>query len=207
MSRSNSSKAFSPFKVKEAEQRKVRLRKKTKYRPDVLDGDGEEGIEALLLKFGDELAKRGDERRLRLEFMEGAKKRGRRGEGEKMIDQQQRDRYDFFYQLQLLAVAALRIAVEKKIKDKARKEDHEFAADGGHRLPCNDPFIHPHISCMPRQRQKRRQRRFSSSREVSGALERRRVKTAMLLTFRRTGLVVWYCSLMKDDDINLHHQQ
>jgi hypothetical protein len=38
--------------------------------PEVRDGDGEEGIEVvLLLKFGDELAKRGDERRLRLEFI------------------------------------------------------------------------------------------------------------------------------------------
>jgi len=43
---------------------------------EVRDGDGEEGIEVLLLKFGDELAKRGDERRLRLEFMGGAKKVG-----------------------------------------------------------------------------------------------------------------------------------
>ena len=43
--------------------------KNTEYRPEVRDGDGEEGIEVLLLKFGDELAKRGDERRLRLEFM------------------------------------------------------------------------------------------------------------------------------------------
>jgi len=43
---------------------------------EVRDGDGEEGIEVLLLKFGDELAKRGDERRLLLEFMGGAKKVG-----------------------------------------------------------------------------------------------------------------------------------
>ena len=48
----------------------------SEYRPEVRDGDGEEGIEVLLLKFGDELAKRGDERRLRLEFMGGAKKVG-----------------------------------------------------------------------------------------------------------------------------------
>lgn len=50
----------------------------TKYRPEVRDGEGEEGIEVLLLKFGDELAKRGDERRLRLEFMEGGEKAGER---------------------------------------------------------------------------------------------------------------------------------
>ena len=31
--------------------------KNTEYRPEVRDGDGEEGIEVLLLKFGDELAK------------------------------------------------------------------------------------------------------------------------------------------------------
>lgn len=39
----------------------------------VRDGDGEEETETevLLLKFGDELAKRGEERRLLLEFMEG----------------------------------------------------------------------------------------------------------------------------------------
>lgn len=36
----------------------------------VRDGDGEEETEALLLKFGDELAKRGEERRLLLEFMD-----------------------------------------------------------------------------------------------------------------------------------------
>ena len=48
----------------------------SEYRPEVRDGDGEEGIEVLLLKFGDELAKRGDERRLLLEFMGGAKKVG-----------------------------------------------------------------------------------------------------------------------------------
>lgn len=35
------------------------------------DGDGEEETDVLLLKFGDELAKRGEERRLLLEFMEG----------------------------------------------------------------------------------------------------------------------------------------
>ena len=46
--------------------------KNTEYRPEVRDGDGEEGIEVLLLKFGDELAKRGDERRLLLEFMGGS---------------------------------------------------------------------------------------------------------------------------------------
>lgn len=45
---------------------------------EVRDGEGEEGIEVLLLKFGDELAKRGDERRLRLEFMEGGEKAGER---------------------------------------------------------------------------------------------------------------------------------
>lgn len=33
------------------------------------EGDEEEGMEVVLLKFGDELAKRGEERRLRLEFM------------------------------------------------------------------------------------------------------------------------------------------
>lgn len=35
------------------------------------DGGGEEEMDVLLLKFGDELAKSGDERRLLLEFMEG----------------------------------------------------------------------------------------------------------------------------------------
>lgn len=40
------------------------------YIPVVRDGDGEEETEALLLKFGDELAKRGEERRLLLEFMD-----------------------------------------------------------------------------------------------------------------------------------------
>jgi hypothetical protein len=37
--------------------------------PEVRDGHGEEGTEVVLLKFGDELGKRGDERRLRLEFI------------------------------------------------------------------------------------------------------------------------------------------
>lgn len=42
------------------------------------EGDEEEGMEVVLLKFGDELAKRGEERRLRLEFM-GASEDPRHG--------------------------------------------------------------------------------------------------------------------------------
>lgn len=45
------------------------------------DGDGEEEMEVLLLKFGDELAKRGDERRLLLEFMEGGRDPGQANKG------------------------------------------------------------------------------------------------------------------------------
>lgn len=52
-------------------QKAKQKKKKTRRPPEVREGEGEEGIQVLLLlKFGDELAKRGDERRLRLEFME-----------------------------------------------------------------------------------------------------------------------------------------
>jgi hypothetical protein len=44
------------------------------YVPEVREGDGEE---AAPLKFGEEVGKRGDERRLRLEFMEGSQDPGR----------------------------------------------------------------------------------------------------------------------------------
>jgi hypothetical protein len=44
--------------------------------PKVRDGHGEEGTEVALLKFGDELGKRGDERRLRLEFISAWRWRG-----------------------------------------------------------------------------------------------------------------------------------
>lgn len=47
----------------------------------VRDGDGEEETDVLLLKFGDELAKRGDERRLLLEFMEGGRDLGQDNRG------------------------------------------------------------------------------------------------------------------------------
>jgi len=47
----------------------------------VRDGDGEEDTDVLLLKFGDELAKRGDERRLLLEFMEGGRDLGQDNKG------------------------------------------------------------------------------------------------------------------------------
>lgn len=47
----------------------------------VRDGDGEEETDVLLLKFGEELAKRGDERRLLLEFMEGGRDLGQDNRG------------------------------------------------------------------------------------------------------------------------------